>query len=43
MDGDRLKNGAVARVEALSKSGGRLVLGLSLGLLAGRDRQPSAH
>jgi PAS domain S-box-containing protein len=33
--------GAVARVEALTPSGGRLVLGLSLGLLAGDDGQPS--
>jgi hypothetical protein len=33
--------GAVARVEALTASGGRLVLGLSLGLLDGQDRQPS--
>jgi PAS domain S-box-containing protein len=36
--------GAVARVEALTASGGRLVLGPSLGLLAdqaGRDGQPS--
>ena len=33
--------GAVARVEALTASGGRLVLGLSLGLLAGQDAQPS--
>ena len=33
--------GAVARVQALTVSGGRLVLGLSLGLLAGQDGQPS--
>jgi PAS domain S-box-containing protein len=39
--------GAVVRVEALTASGGRLVLGLSLGLLAGeagqggQDAQPS--
>jgi hypothetical protein len=33
--------GAVARVQALTASGGRLVLGLSLGLLAGQDGQPS--
>ena len=35
--------GAVARVEALTASGGRLLLGLSLGLLAGQaaSRQES--
>ena len=42
MDADRLENGgAVARVEALTKSGGRLVLGMSLGLLAAQDGVPS--
>jgi PAS domain-containing protein len=33
--------GAVARVEAMTASGGRLVLGLSLGLLGSQDGQPS--
>jgi PAS domain S-box-containing protein len=33
--------GAVARVEATTKSGDRLVLGLSLGLLPGRDGGPA--
>jgi PAS domain S-box-containing protein len=42
MDSGRLAHGgAVARVEALTASGDRLVLGLSLGLLAGADGQPS--
>ena len=34
--GQLAHGGAVARVEALAKSGGSLVLGLSLGLLPGR-------
>jgi PAS domain S-box-containing protein len=33
--------GAVARVEATTKSGGRLALGLSLGLLPGGDGSPA--
>jgi PAS domain S-box-containing protein len=38
MDSGRLAHdGAVARVEALAKSGGTVVLGLSLGLLPGRS------
>jgi PAS domain S-box-containing protein len=42
MDGGHLAHGgAVARVEAVTASGGRVVLGLSLGLLAGEDGQPS--
>jgi PAS domain S-box-containing protein len=42
MDSGRLAHGgAVARVEALPTSGDRLVVGLSLGLLAGQDGQPS--
>lgn len=39
--GQLAHGGAVARVETLTGSGGRLVLGLSLGLLAGQDGQPS--
>jgi PAS domain S-box-containing protein len=39
--GHLVHGGAVARVEALTASGGPLVLGLSLGLLAGQDGQPS--
>ena len=43
MDSGHLAHGGVvARVEALTASGGRLVLGLRLGLLAGEDGQPSA-
>jgi PAS domain S-box-containing protein len=42
MDSAHLAHGgAVARVEALTASGDRLVLGLSLGLLASGDGQPS--
>ncbi len=42
MDSGHLAHGgAVARVEAATASGGRFVLGLSLGLLAGGDGQPS--
>jgi hypothetical protein len=42
MDSGHLAHGGVvARVEALTASGGRLVLGLSLGLLAGHDGKPS--
>jgi PAS domain S-box-containing protein len=42
MDSGHLAHGgAVARVEAVTASGERLVLGLSLGLLAGGDGQPS--
>ena len=42
MDSGHLAHGgAVARVEALTASGDRLVLGLSLGLLAGQDGRPS--
>jgi PAS domain S-box-containing protein len=42
MDSGQLAHGGVvARVEALTASGDRLVLGLSLGLLAGQDGQPS--
>ncbi len=42
MDSDHLAHGgAVARVEAVTASGGWLVLGLSLDLLAGGDSQPS--
>ena len=40
MDGGQLAHGGVvARVEAVTASGARVVLGLSLGLLAGRDGQ----
>jgi hypothetical protein len=40
MDSGHLAHGgAVARVEATGKSGARLVLGLSLGLLHGEDGQ----
>jgi hypothetical protein len=42
MDSGHLAHGGVvARVEAVTASGGRLVLGLSLGLLPGQDGQPS--
>jgi NADPH:quinone reductase len=42
MDGGHLAHGgAVARVEAVTPSGGRRVLGLSLGLLAAENGQPS--
>jgi PAS domain S-box-containing protein len=42
MDSGRLAHGgAVARVEAMTASGERLVLGLSLGLLRGEDGKPS--
>jgi PAS domain S-box-containing protein len=42
MDSGQLAHGgAVARVEAVTASGARLVLGLSLGLLVGQDGQPS--
>jgi PAS domain S-box-containing protein len=42
MDGGHLAHGGVvARVEAVTASGARVVLGLSLGLLAGQDGQPS--
>jgi PAS domain S-box-containing protein len=41
-DGGHLAHsGAVARVEAVTASGGRRVLGLSLGLLVGQDGHPS--
>jgi hypothetical protein len=40
--GHPANGGAVARVEATTKSGGRLVLGLSLGLLPGDDGRPRA-
>jgi PAS domain S-box-containing protein len=42
MDSGHLAHGgSVARVEAVTTSGGRLVLGLSLGPMAGEDGQPS--
>jgi PAS domain S-box-containing protein len=42
MDSGHLAHGgAVARVEAVTASGGRLVLGLSLGLLAGETSETS--
>jgi PAS domain S-box-containing protein len=42
MNGGHLAHGgAVARVEATTKSGDRLVLGLSLGLLPGGDGKPA--
>jgi PAS domain S-box-containing protein len=42
MDSGHLAHGgAVARVAALTASGDRIVLGLSLGLLPGQDGQPS--
>jgi PAS domain S-box-containing protein len=42
MDSGQLKHGgAVARVEAMTASGQRVVLGMSLALLPGGDREPS--
>jgi PAS domain S-box-containing protein len=42
MDSGHLAHGGkVARVEAVTASGERLALGLSLGLLAGQDGQPA--
>ncbi|HXW44818.1 MAG TPA: PAS domain-containing protein [Streptosporangiaceae bacterium] len=42
MDSGKLAHGgSVARIEAMTASGGRVVLGMSLGLIAGPDGSPA--